>query len=726
MKSRTWTCQLRLDLFPPCITKSKLRSSFISKGSNIFQHWVETFRLPSFWEVSFTQTATKEVLVGPRPTLHVLVIPLKVWKSTADVNETLAVWTDDKVHRCQYKWTFNNQFLIIDLIKDGDKLYTLGSTYYVKRSGHNEIVGMDLPTFIPERIFTLLEKWHQVRMFWKALIAGHIERCFEICNPQMHNKVQNIYKSSTECMMHKIVLHIWQSIMQNYTIFLTGQKGISLNNVDLRKYRSTILIDEVFIRRFLHIPMQVLNPINGSYRFVVCGLKGSEGIAFNEITSVYDRFVWGFFMLTTICAVCAWQLLPFTKFNSSNSSGPDQLKVFLRPIFSLAICFLEQGDIGFRGRSICSHKVRMFLGIYLLMCIVISNGYKNSNVYNMIAPRKSLRYETFSDLMADNFSVFTLGKPNYPYLYEKEWNMTNWYKKTVSVKRESPLKISYYVYNSIENHITSVYTSVGRTDQNEHKNIPTPYLSSKKDLELNYMVRSKTYVYLVNIFTLWVDQLKKISLNPDAISAKFGNGVGFFRYFFQSEFPKVEKEFLLSLLRTCNKTALVLNSIEAEVYARHLTTKRGNTGKEVYYRHYFLIKLGGWVNSALLGRLSRIKESGVIEWLVNVTEYISITQFQERSSQKEFISDGHPAGASLEGNIIVIFSLLVGGFITAVFGFILEITCYFYFAMDTRIIAVQRYMVKLISKLICQNKSTDGKVSTVKYPYLTCRICKRI
>lgn len=41
------------------------------------------------------------------------------------------------------------------------------------------------------------------------------------------------------------------------------------------------------------------------------------------------------------------------------------------------------------------------------MGIVLSNAYKNSNVYNMVTPRQPVLYKKFRELLEDKFQVYT-------------------------------------------------------------------------------------------------------------------------------------------------------------------------------------------------------------------------------------------------------------------------------------------------------------------------------
>lgn len=208
------------------------------------------------------------------------------------------------------------------------------------------------------------------------------------------------------------------------------------------------------------------------------------------------------------------------------------------------------------------------------------------------------------------------------------------------------------------------------------------------------MVQAKAGRYHVNTWKIWIDQLKKEFRTWEKLMNHFGDGFDFVREFVHFRFANLERKCLPSLLLECNKTVLVIQSNEAKAYARLLTAARGNGGKEVYCQHYLLVKISGLLTPFFLIRLARIKESGIMEWWSNITEYASFVQFHRSMSGNTTINENHPAGASMSGNIIVIFSLLICGLLSAIFGFMLEaiLTKILYFIY---VISVE-YLVKLI------------------------------
>lgn len=47
------------------------------------------------------------------------------------------------------------------------------------------------------------------------------------------------------------------------------------------------------------------------------------------------------------------------------------------------------------------------VAMFLLAGIILSNAYKNTNVYNMVIPRKTILYKEFAELVYGGFTLYT-------------------------------------------------------------------------------------------------------------------------------------------------------------------------------------------------------------------------------------------------------------------------------------------------------------------------------
>lgn len=68
---------------------------------------------------------------------------------------------------------------------------------------------------------------------------------------------------------------------------------------------------------------------------------------------------------------------------------------------------LEQGYTFPGNRITQSISVKLLVGVYLKMAIILSNAYKSTNVYLMISPRIPIPNETISELVDSNFKMFS-------------------------------------------------------------------------------------------------------------------------------------------------------------------------------------------------------------------------------------------------------------------------------------------------------------------------------
>lgn len=73
--------------------------------------------------------------------------------------------------------------------------------------------------------------------------------------------------------------------------------------------------------------------------------------------------------------------------------------------FLILILFTIKGN-PFSPHFANNKTLRIIIVFYLPACAVISNGYKNTNVYKMIKSREVLAYEKLSELVKANFSIY--------------------------------------------------------------------------------------------------------------------------------------------------------------------------------------------------------------------------------------------------------------------------------------------------------------------------------
>lgn len=75
-------------------------------------------------------------------------------------------------------------------------------------------------------------------------------------------------------------------------------------------------------------------------------------------------------------------------------------------LLSTAQVLAEQGDV-FSKDFFKIPSLRLALAPFFLMSIILSDGYGNDNVYNLVLQRKLIPYERLEELVKDNVSILT-------------------------------------------------------------------------------------------------------------------------------------------------------------------------------------------------------------------------------------------------------------------------------------------------------------------------------
>lgn len=132
-----------------------------------------------------------------------------------------------------------------------------------------------------------------------------------------------------------------------------------------------------------------------SLRFVSCGGENRvKSNAFGEFFSSFDKY-------NSICMISYVFIMTWlSKFVFKS------VERFEGHLVTTAKLLLEQG--GPLPDDIVNHKVTQVFAVGMLIsAVVLSNAYKNNNVYNMITEREDIPYTLVSQLAKDKFSIYT-------------------------------------------------------------------------------------------------------------------------------------------------------------------------------------------------------------------------------------------------------------------------------------------------------------------------------
>lgn len=211
--------------------------------------------------------------------------------------------------------------------------------------------------------------------------------------------------------------HVWSEIMKNYTIPMPNRgsnyNGLyCINGKEVRVYfkyfyyylnlftslRRKILINEKDTR--VKYPVVTSDKFS-SLQFVSCGRRGTLDYPFHQLTDVYDIHVW--VLLALLCFGAFPVMLHI--FMGRHFKTELLLWSTLHHALTAWKVLFEQGD-RFMQRG-GSGALRLGTGVFILCGIILSNSYTNSNVYDMIAPREAVPYETLAHLIQDKFTIYS-------------------------------------------------------------------------------------------------------------------------------------------------------------------------------------------------------------------------------------------------------------------------------------------------------------------------------
>lgn len=360
-------------------------------------------------------------------------------------------------------------------------------------------------------------------------------------------------------------------------------------------------------------------------RFIGCGRQGLTSLAFNEFIKVFDNSIWFCLLAVLIAAPLAMRQV---RMQVSIGSGT----------ISILKVLLEQGN-PFSTSVANSKRLRFLLAMSLLAGIVLSNAYKNTNVYNMVVPRQPILYKYFHELIRDKFEIYTRSisshflafKPNDDG-YESLDNLRI-HNYSVVIAVETKYLLDVYNKSILENLKLGGYK--------QHKN-------------LEGLVRSMSRMHPNSKSTFFKLLLDKISHKNQDWRKDVLMAVQIF-----PEFQTLETELLLGSLQNCEKTAVIVPyyatmEFETELVKRsHMTN--AFIGEESYSDTNWLFTLDGLVPPHVIKRIIYISESGICQWWMDLFDFR-----RHVVKQNDLVQP-----ASMSGNIIVVFILLVSGFAVA-------------------------------------------------------------
>lgn len=366
----------------------------------------------------------------------------------------------------------------------------------------------------------------------------------------------------------------------------------------------------------------------GILRFVSCSEVRVESLLYRDLTAIYESRVWAVIIITMMAVAITHAYLGRRGSVSTN-------------LFAVFKILTGQGD-PYTHPVFNRDPLRLVTVPILFMGVILSEGYKNSNVYNMVTPRKVVSYESFSEIVKDNFSIYTrIGDITFD---------LGWFPNTSTAY--------YYPFSS---HIIQSYPSVFKV----YSEFYTKY-NFQSNWTMGEFIKAHSKLH-PSLFSF----AKQTSIRHQHwFNIYYNNSMDTIANYSQILKQLVttwEEREMLQFLQTCNSTAIILPDYECLKYAKRLIVpddKHVSIGKERYPTLSTGVNLKGLLPPEVWKRVKRIEVSGI--W--NFQEQVALRQPDFRAAPQK------PTKARMDGNIVVVFLMLPTGFGVALAALLAEYT----------------------------------------------------
>lgn len=630
-----WFCEVRVALYPTDFYIEYILNS--ESAESISQPVLETLSAPSI--KVFVMNQSSDVDLEDLQNCHNIFLQFRIKKvdeSTVTIHQAVILrlcqklksWRDEtkesKIILSEYPWNWTNL---------------------------QDMLDMSLPSRQARHIWSILSS------AYPETVYGQMEAFLQVCPRSSWYKLN----------FTSPILHVgygyavtWLSIIGNHTILhprkwnhdsCTGQEILYFD------YKTFKFVPYSTIRRIVSYAPRGEGT---SLRFLSCGSGSFTKVPFEELINVYDSRSWVMILISTFLLAIFISIADNIKFYPG----------WLSPLKIL----IEQGDMATEKK-----RLRWAVGLFVLMGIVISNAYKNNNVYNMVAPRKPVAFKYARDLIAANFTIHTT------------LSKVDWFRETYlaeELRRRDVVGGSYLVFRQ-DYLFLRVLSRIATTMQN-FVNTLAPYhvrdvegwLDSHEDYVKSAAAESIMNTSGVLSNAVMDDRIeRRLERRSRNVRFKFFDDFQM-KIYFSSEMQRVHKfqqEIYspLDRLGRCDNVAFILPEYVCHKYLRTLKTQFEHkfvyVGEERYTEVEWMFGIGEAAGLGSIGRvkmwtrhlLQRLKgayESGLWAKWTNLV----------RKDNNQDANGAPPVAASLSGNVVVIFVVGICGVSVSCMAFLCE------------------------------------------------------
>ncbi|CAL8131321.1 unnamed protein product [Orchesella dallaii] len=380
-------------------------------------------------------------------------------------------------------------------------------------------------------------------------------------------------------------------------------------------------------------------------KFIACSIPEENGLFFQELYSVFDYEIWiGLAISVFILAVLTSIIIQYIDKGRQSFRGLLQDLNLTSSVFDYSTTLIEQG--GIIGKQVERNScLKILVGFYILVSIVLSNAYKNENITRLTAPRSRPEFKNFSELVehkfqiysrvidsnGEEFRIFSIYDPR----YSLNMRMTDQHKlfvKTYDYRSASLFtEILFYADKISRGSLCRGYSKFWMSEW-----IP-PFVAYCKNA---------TQMYFLN----------NTRIHPNWRNLATGNVS------------------VASVINPCNKTAFVLPEDALLSTYNELTASKLppdaiiHRGEDRLFGAVYGLKFGRWINPLVLQRFKWFTSAGVFDQGNRLASFIAKIR-----TRKPTVNENEPKASNMRGNISVVFFLLPIGFLISCLGFLYEI-----------------------------------------------------
>lgn len=468
---------------------------------------------------------------------------------------------------------------------------------------------------------------------------------------------------------------VWQDLTRGYTS--KGNHGANKKKTygfleNIAGHSLTCTLVSVIARNFTcQLPVQVLRGTyelgdalhlgveiapNGEFAisdetymsFITCSGAAQMNRSFKELFSIYDIQTWMFLIITCFLTVAVIIIMKRSKILNTGNEKFQNVDVAMFPLRVL----LEQGsNLPDFCKSIKNRRVGRilsnFVPLWLLLAIVLSNGYRGENIGRLIAPIKTQLINKFGQLIEGKYTIYSTNMLDTligNMLTDDKGHRMN--KTTLSNAALMQMRDSVLEYI-----MPALKTMNGRVDN-----------------------RILETLYLPQVYETIVDWQKRVPKSFNKAHSLFYSLINlvYFPMTLAESINLMETSSFLERISFCNSTALAMerheinlvkNSFILDLWNKNKSTqswKHVSVGKDEFFhgRKGFVPKGISWPVEKASKQFRMLDESGVSRKFVKWREWIHTHQDFARVKQIEM--EERVKRISLQDNIHVVFFLFLG------------------------------------------------------------------